>query len=137
MDGLIQLIKGAFQDPLQNPVSFGTLVMTLVQSDNQIGYIYSNLSPLVLSPLVDSEVCQGLSFEIPLDINGDVVASPVYSVYANDALEPPNSYYLCTVYSERGEKLWGPNPQQILMSLSPLSTTFDIGQWIPGSIQEA
>jgi|ERR1035441_3612507 hypothetical protein len=137
MDGLITLTGGSFQDSIGNPVSFGTLVMTLIQSDNQIGYLYSNLNSLVLSPVVDSEVCQGLSFEIPLDINGDVVASPVYSVYANDALEPPNSYYLCTVYSERGEKLWGPNPQQILMSLSPLSTTFDIGQWIPGSIQEA
>jgi hypothetical protein len=137
MDGLIQLIGGSWQDSLQNLVAFGTLVMTLTQSDNQIPYLYSNLSPAVLSPVVNAEVCQGITFKIPLDANGNIVASPAYSVYANNILDPPNSYYLCTVYSERGELLWGPNPQQVTMGLSPVTTTFDVGQWVPGQIQES
>src|ERR1039458_5414278 len=127
MDGLIILTGGSWQDTIGNPVSFGTLVMTLVQSDNQPGYIYSSLSPLILSPILDVEICQGVPIEILLDINGNIVASPAYSVYANNLLFPDNSYYLCTVYSERGELVWGPNPQIVTMGFSPVTTTWDCG----------
>lgn len=129
--GLVQLIGGAFQDTLQNPIAFGTLVLTLSQTDNQPGYIYSNLSPFTVS-----EVCQGLTFKIPLDSNGNVITSPAYSVFANDVLSPHLSYYMATVYDARGQRVWGPNPQQINVTLSPFVGTFDLGTWVPGQISE-
>lgn len=131
MPNLIQLTGGAFQDSFQNPVAFGTLVLKLTQSQSTGGSTYEDLSPYV-----GGEVCDGIKFTIPLDGEGNIVLSPAYFVFANDDLHPSNSFYLVTLYSSKGQLLWGPNSQQVLQGLSPYDPTFDVGQWVPNEIIE-
>lgn len=131
---LIQLIGGNFQDVFGTRVADGYLELVLIQGGSQLGALaefYPILSPVSLTP-----ICLGATFIVPLDSDGNVVASPAFSVYANDTIVPINSYYQVTCFDSRGQKLWGPNSQQILSSLSPLSTTWDCGQWVPNQIQE-
>jgi len=131
MPNLIQLVGGAWQSPLGVPVSNGIVTLELTQEGQAQGYLFENLSPYT-----SEEVCTGYTIEIPLDENGNIVASPAYFVYANDDLQPPNSFYKVTVYDSRGERLWGPNSQQVLSFLSPLVDTWDCGLWVPNEIEE-
>jgi len=76
-------------------------------------------------------VCAGFVINVPLDINGSVVSSPLWPV---DLLTPlyPNLplFYTVTAYSALGQKVWGPFPQSVLSTPSP----YNIGLWIPGKV---
>jgi len=127
----VQLIGGNFQDVLGTPVTNGTLRLVLSQSESADGYWYENLSPYTTE-----EVANGYEIEIPLDTDGNIVVSPPYLVYANNALQPVNSYYLVYCYDENGQLVWGPNCQNVFSSVSPLTDIFDVGQWVPNRIVE-
>lgn len=113
-----QIYGGSFQDILGDPVVLGHMVLTLTLDE---------------SVNTSSEVCSGISVSIPLDANGSVLASPAQNVWPNDLLLPANSFYRVTVYSSKGQRMWGPNAQQIPSSPSP----FDLGTWVPNQITES
>jgi hypothetical protein len=76
-------------------------------------------------------ICSGLEITIQLDVNGNVVASPIQSVWANTGgvLSPINTYYRVTGYTAAGQRAWGPNNQQVAAG-----ATFNLGSWVPNSV---
>ena len=60
------------------------------------------------------------------DSSGNVVGGS--SIWGNDVLFPPNTYYRVTGFTAEGQPVWGPNNQQVAGS------TFDLGTWIPNQV---
>ena len=109
-----QLEGGAFQDSLGNVLVNGYLRMVL----NQDGLVTSV-----------GQICSGVEINIPLDSSGNVVTSPVQSVWGNDNIVPLNSFYIVSGFTAAGQLAWGPNNQQVTGS-SP----FDCGTWVPNQL---
>ena len=111
-----QLLGGAFQDSEGNPLSFGYLTMKLSQDASVSGV---------------GNICSGLEITIQLDVNGNVVASPAQSVWANTdgVLSPINTYYRVTGYTAAGQRAWGPNNQQVGSGAS-----FNLDTWVPNTV---
>lgn len=110
-----QIIGGAFQDAAGNPLANGILVFELSQDEQ--------------SP-IPGQIGASRKIQVSLDSTGNVPASPAVFVWANDSLNPLNSYYIVTAYSSVGQRVWGPQSQQVLSSPSP----FNLSNWVPGSI---
>lgn len=117
MSSVNQIVGGNFQDSQNNPLSNGYLIFVL--SRDEIDTTTSEI-----------EVCAGRAIRIPLDNTGNVPTSPVYSVWTNDSLVGGDTFYTVIAYTAKGERVWGPNYQQVLLSPSP----FNIGAWAPTSI---
>lgn len=109
-----QIIGGGFQDSEGNLLANGYLQLQLNQDETV------NTSTLI---------CSGLVITVPLDVNGNIVTSPAYSFWPNDLISPSGSFYTVTAFTQSGERVWGPNSQQILSSPSP----FDVGAWVPNA----
>lgn len=107
-----QITGGAFADSEGNVLANGYLLFELNQDETV------NTSTLV---------CAGLVIKIPLNSSGNVVTSPAYKLWPNDLITPSGFFYTVTAYTSQGERVWGPNAQQVLSSPSP----FDIGSWTP------
>lgn len=112
----VQLVGGGFQDAEGNPLANGYLTMVLDQDEQVNG---------------TTEVCGGVTVSVPLDDNGNVLTSPPVVVWPNDLLIPVNCYYTITGYASNGQRVWGPNVQQVL---STDGDQFDIGSWIPNQL---
>jgi hypothetical protein len=110
-----QIIGGAFQDASGNPLANGTLVFELSQDEQ--------------SP-TPGQIGASRKVTVTLDSTGNVPATPPVFVWANDSLNPLNSYYRVTAYSSVGQPVWGPQNQQVLSSPSP----FNLNAWVPNSI---
>ena len=76
-------------------------------------------------------ICSGIEITIQLDVNGNVVASPAQSVWANTGgvLAPINTFYKVTGYTAAGQRAWGPNNQQVAAG-----ATFNLGSWVPNQV---
>ena len=111
-----QLLGGAFQDSEGNPLALGYLKMKLSQDASVSGV---------------GNICSGLEITIQLDVNGNVVASPAQSVWANTGgvLAPINTFYKVTGYTAAGQRAWGPNNQQVAAG-----ATFNLGSWVPNQV---
>lgn len=110
-----QLIGGNFQDLLGNILSNGYILMQLSQD----------------AVTTDgTQVSAGKVVSIPLDVSGDIVVSPVQSVWPNDVLLPSGTFYIISVYSSAGELVWGPNWQQVPSTPSP----YNVGNWVPNVV---
>lgn len=110
-----QLTGGAFQDVEGNALADGYLLMQLSQ-DSQVN--------------TNTAISAGVVVKIPLDVNGNVITSPTYNVWPNDAMLPLNTYYRVSAYTAVGQLVWGPNAQQVLSTPSP----YNVGGWVPGSV---
>jgi hypothetical protein len=110
-----QIIGGSFQDAAGNPLANGTLVFELSQDEQ--------------SP-TPGQVGASRKIQVSLDSSGNVPSSPPVYVWANDSLNPLNSFYRVTAYSAIGQPIWGPQNQQVPSSPSP----FSLGNWVPNSI---
>ena len=111
-----QLTGGGFQDSEGDPLSFGYLKMKLSQDASVSGV---------------GNICSGIEITIQLDVNGNVVASPAQSVWANTGgvLAPINTFYKVTGYTAAGQRAWGPNNQQVAAG-----ATFNLGSWVPNQV---
>lgn len=111
-----QLTGGGFQDGEGNPLALGYLKMKLSQDASVSGV---------------GNICSGLEITIQLDVNGNVVASPTQSVWANTGgvLAPINTFYKVTGYTAAGQRAWGQNNQQVAAG-----ATFNVGTWVPNSV---
>jgi len=114
MSTINQIVGGSFADSEGNLLANGYLLLQLNQDE------VVNTSTLI---------CSGLVVKVPLDSNGNVVTSPAHSFWPNDLITPSGSFYTVSAYTKNGERVWGPNVQQILSSPSP----FDIGAWVPNA----
>lgn len=110
-----QLAGGAFQDCLGNVLANGYLVMELSQDAQVNG---------------STQVVSGYKVQIQLDGSGNVKTSPAQSVWPNNVLSPASTFYIVSAFTQNGQLVWGPNPQQVLGSPSP----YDIGAWVPGTV---
>ena len=110
------LTGGGFQDGEGNPLSLGYLKMKLNQDASVSGV---------------GNICSGIEITIQLDVNGNVVASPAQSVWANTGgiLSPLNTYYKVTGYTQEGQRAWGANNQQVAAG-----ATFNLSSWVPNSV---
>jgi hypothetical protein len=110
------LTGGAFQDGEGNPLALGYLTMKLNQDASVSGV---------------GNICSGIEIMIQLDVNGNVVASPTQSVWANTGgvLAPINTFYKVTGYTAAGQRAWGQNNQQV-----GAGATFNLGTWVPNSV---
>jgi hypothetical protein len=110
-----QIIGGGFQDAAGNPLANGTLIFELSQDEQ--------------SP-TPGQIGASRKVTVTLDSTGNVPASPAVYIWANDSLNPLNSYYRVTAYTALGQPVWGPQNQQVLSSPSP----FNLNAWVPNSI---
>lgn len=110
-----QIIGGGFQDAAGNPLANGTLIFELSQDEQ--------------SP-APGQIGAGRKIEVNLDSTGNVPSSPAVYVWANDSLNPLNSFYRVTAYAANGQTVWGPQNQQVPSSPSP----FNISNWVPDSV---
>jgi len=113
MASLNEITGGAFQDALGNALAGGSLIFELSQ-DAQVNDT--------------TQVVSGYRVTVDLDGSGNVVAGS--EVWPNDVLLPANTYYNVTAYNADGQRVWGPNPQQVISTPSP----FNIGTWVPQQI---
>jgi len=107
----VQLTGGNFQDSEGNLLENGYLEMELSQDASITGV---------------GNICSGIKIRIQLDANGDAVSGS--QAWGNDVMNPPDTFYKVTGYTEEGQPAWGPNNQQIVGS------TFDLGAWVPNQI---
>jgi hypothetical protein len=110
----VQLTGGSFEDSEGNALALGYLEMQLSQDENVSGV---------------GQICAGITITIQLDASGNVVVSPVQSVWGNDVMLPVNSYYRVTGWTAAGQMVFGPNNQQVT-GASP----FNLSTWIPNQI---
>jgi hypothetical protein len=110
-----QIIGGGFQDAAGNPLANGTLIFELSQDEQ--------------SP-TPGQIGASRKVTVTLDSTGNIPASPAVYIWANDSLNPLNSYYRVTAYTALGQPVWGPQNQQVLSSPSP----FNLNAWVPNSI---
>jgi hypothetical protein len=110
-----QIVGGGFQNAIGAPLANGYILFELSQ-DAQVN--------------TTTQIAAGFTVNIPLDASGNVVTSPVQSVWPNDVLSPAGTFYNVSVYSANGQLVWGPNAQQVLSTPSP----FVIGTWVPASV---
>jgi hypothetical protein len=115
MSTVNQISGGLFQDNEGNPLANGYLLLELSQD---------------CTVNTTTQVCSNCIIKVPLDVNGNVVVSPVYSLWPNDVLTPSGTFYFISAYTVNGELVWGPNCNQILSSPSP----FVLGALIPGDV---
>ena len=115
MSTVNQISGGLFQDNEGNPLANGYLLLELSQD---------------CTVNTTTQVCSNCIIKVPLDVNGNVVVSPVYSLWPNDVLTPSGTFYFISAYTANGELVWGPNCNQILSSPSP----FALGALIPGDL---
>jgi hypothetical protein len=110
------LTGGAFQDSEGNPLALGYLTMKLSQDAAVSGV---------------GVICSGIEITINLDVNGNVVASPAQSVWANTGgvLSPVNTFYKVTGYTAKGQRAFGPSNQQVAAG-----ATFNLGSWVPNQV---
>ena len=101
---------GSFQDSEGNVLALGYLTFRLSQD----------------ASVNTSNICSGVEIRIALDSSGNVVGGS--SIWGNDVLFPPNTYYRVTGFTAEGQPVWGPNNQQVAGS------TFDLGTWIPNQV---
>ncbi len=85
---LVQLVGGAYQDFLGNPLANGYLVLRL-SHDGQ------SATP--------NQVVAGLTQRITLNSSGQI--SPAVAIYSNTGLLPANSFYLVRVYAADGTEV--------------------------------
>lgn len=116
MPTMTQLTGGAFQNCAGVPRANGYLTMQLSVSGTIAGV---------------GSITEQKSV-VPLDGNGNVLASPPQQVWANDVIYP-RTYYTVTVYSAKGQQCWGPHVQQVT-SGGVGGGTFDLSQWVPDTI---
>jgi hypothetical protein len=109
-----QLTGGGFQDSEGNVLANGYLTMRLSQDGTVTGV---------------GSICAGIELNIQLDADGNVVASPAQSAWANSNISPVNTFYRVTGYTAQGQPAWGPNNQQV-----GAGATFDVGTWIPNQV---
>jgi hypothetical protein len=114
--GTNQITGGAFQDPAGNLLANGYLLFQL----NQDSFITSTAI----------QICADSAIKVPLDVNGNVVTSPAYYLYANNSIIPPNSFYTMSGHSARGQLVYGP----VYVSIPITPNPFDLGTLIPGDI---
>jgi hypothetical protein len=108
----IQITGGGFQDSKGNVLASGYLEMVLSQ-DCQV--------------TSTGQVCSGITVVVPLDSSGNV--SGTILVWPNDQLTPSNNFYTVTAFSTTGQRVWGPNVQQIT-GAGP----FNLTTWVPNQI---
>jgi hypothetical protein len=113
-----QIIGGGFTDSSGNPLANGYLVFQLCQDEQ--------------SP-TPGQIAAGRKIQVNLDSTGNVPASPAVFMFANDSLNPANSYYTVWAYTSVGQLVWGPQQQQVLSSPSP----FNLSNWVPNSISSS
>jgi hypothetical protein len=109
MSSPVTLSGGAFQDAEGNILADGYLECFLSQD---------------ASTPDGSNICAGIAIRIPLDGSGNASGS----LWGNDILSPPNTYYRVTGYTAEGQPAWGPNNQQVTGS------SFDLGLWVPNQV---
>jgi hypothetical protein len=83
----ITLINGGFQDPEGHPIANGSLLLWL-STDS----VTNDASP-------NAQVFAGIPVVIPLDVNGNVVASPAQKIWSNAELTPAGTWYKVQLYS--------------------------------------
>lgn len=113
-----QIIGGNFTDPSGVPLANGVLVFQLCQDEQSA---------------TPGQITAGRKIQVNLDSTGNVPASPAVYMFANDSLNPANSYYTVWAYSSVGQPVWGPQQQQVLSSPSP----FNLSNWVPNAISSA
>lgn len=111
----VQITGGSFQDPRGAPLASGYLLFKLSQDAQVNG---------------SEEVSSGETLKVPLDANGNIVTSPIQSLWPNDVLLPANTFYMVSAYTAQGQLVWGPNAQTVLSTPSP----YNVGAWVPGIV---
>jgi hypothetical protein len=115
-------LTGNFLDPEGNKIANGFILFELNQD----------------AGVLDTEiiVCPGKVIKILLNSEGVII--PGQSLWPNDVLVPVDSnnqnnvsFYTVTVFTESGQRVWGPSVQSVLSTPSPFNTTV----WIPGQLQ--
>ena len=115
MSTVNQITGGAFNDALGNPLANGYLLFRL----NQDAVANTN-----------TQICSSTFIKVPLDSNGNVVTTTVYSLWPNDVLTPAGTFYKVEAYTNGGLLVWGPNAQSVLSTPSP----FNLDAWIAGKV---
>lgn len=110
------LSGGAFQNIDGAPLSNGFLVFELSHDEQE-----TTTSP-------NGQVVAGLRKTVYLDNNGNVVAGS--TMWANDSLNPANSFYFVTAYDSTGKPVWK-YPQQVTVTSSP--SPFVLGTIVPSN----
>jgi hypothetical protein len=115
------LTGGPFQDPAGNPAANGYILFKL------------NIDQIEAASSI--AVPSGRVIRVPLDADGNVVTSPTYSLWPNNLLtgfdgSTDQSFYFVSVYSNKGQLIWGPFAQTVHDSPSP----FNISVWVPNKL---
>lgn len=110
----VQLSGGAFQDAEGNVLADGYLTFELSQ-DAQANSV--------------DQICSGSIIKILLDDDGNIQSSPAQYMWPNDVLTPSGTFYVVSGYTAAGQRVWGPNAQQVLSTSNP----YDVGGWTPGA----
>jgi hypothetical protein len=82
-----QIINGAWQDSLGNPLALGYLTFRL-NTDGSSGV----------------QVAAGRLVTVPLDANGNI--SGTVSLWTNDSLTPTDTSYSVIAYTANGQPVW-------------------------------
>ena len=88
------------------------------------GYLVIKLSTDAMSP--EGQVVAGVGVTVPLGSDGNV--SGAFALWATNLLDAGGDsvFYVVTVYSSGGQRVWGPYAQQI-----PNVPVYDIGNFSP------
>jgi hypothetical protein len=116
----VTLTGGAFQDPSGNVAAGYTLTLQL----NKDGQISNLESP----PGYTGQVCAGQVVGVTLDADGNVPASPAFSVISTDSVitgDGNPAQYCLKVYDLSGRLIFGPEWGAIPYG----SGTFDLGNF--------
>lgn len=117
-DTVVQLSGGEFQDANGDVLANGYLLFRLSQD------AVANSS---------EQICSNIDIKILLDDDGNVQSDPAQYLWPNDVLSPSGTFYMVSGYTAAGQRVWGPNAQQVFSTPSP----YDIGAWVPGAVSTA
>lgn len=111
----VQLTGGNFQDGEGNVLADGYLLLQLSQDALVTGV---------------AQIGSGVAVKIKLNSSGSIDTTVAQSVWGNDQLSPPNTFYTVTGYTSKSQLAWGPNYQQVIGN----GGTFDVGTWVPNQV---
>lgn len=106
-----QLVGGAFQDPLGNPIANGFLRMQLTKD--------------TLTCTANGQLINGKKLKVPLDQNGNIAGT--VSVEANDLLTPAGSQYRVQLYDRFGTQVWADPHYWTILSFASVN----VGTLVP------
>jgi hypothetical protein len=110
-----QVVGGNFVDSEGNPLENGFLLFELSQD----GIVNTS-----------TRVCSNYTVQISLNSSGSISSIPSYFLFPNDTITPSGTFYIVSAFTAEGQKVWGPNVQNILSTPSP----FNVSAWVPGQL---